>query len=381
MSKKAIINAQIVLETGIIWDGTLITEDEEILAFGTNIEIPEDAEIIDAEGAYVGPGFVDIHVHGGDGCHTVVDPIPAAEHFLKHGETTILATPPYDFGFEKLIKGIRTVRENLPKLRNVRGMYMEGPYKNAKYGSIEEVYDWDEKLTPEWFVPLVDEAGDLVKVWMVSPEREGIVEFLKYARQVNPDVKIAIGHSHATPDMVRAMGSKYRPAILTHYGCANPVLPPLSGGTRGSGVDEYGLQNPDVFCEMISDSCAIHVQAANQRLVVHSKGVERVVLITDSTPDNEPNPEKYGNIKDLNFDKNGTLSGSKMTMDQVCRNVMTHTNCGIAQAFIMASASPAKAIGMYDEIGSVEIGKKADLVFVDDRFNVKKVMLRGELVY
>ena len=84
-------------------------------------------------------------------------------------------------------------------------------------------------------------------------------------------------------------------------------------------------------------------------------------------------------MKDLNFDHNGGIAGSKMTMDQACRNIMTNTNCGIAQAFVMASLNPAKVIGMDDTIGSVAPGKNADLVFVDDRFNVQKVMLEGKL--
>jgi N-acetylglucosamine-6-phosphate deacetylase len=66
-------------------------------------------------------------------------------------------------------------------------------------------------------------------------------------------------------------------------------------------------------------------------------------------------------------------------MDQACRNIMKHTNCGIAQAFIMASLNPAKVIGLDHEIGSIAVGKVADLVFVDDRFNVDKVMLGGEI--
>ena len=82
-------------------------------------------------------------------------------------------------------------------------------------------------------------------------------------------------------------------------------------------------------------------------------------------------------MTDLNFDHNGHIAGSKLTMDMACRNIMTHTNCGIAQAFLMASTNPAKVLGMDDEIGSIEKGKIADLVFVDDRFNVKKVMLSG----
>ena len=69
-----------------------------------------------------------------------------------------------------------------------------------------------------------------------------------------------------------------------------------------------------------------------------------------------------------------------MTMDQACRNIMQSTNCGIAQAFLMASTNPAKAIGMDDEFGSIDCDKNADLVFVDDKFNVQKVMLEGEIV-
>ena len=73
------------------------------------------------------------------------------------------------------------------------------------------------------------------------------------------------------------------------------------------------------------------------------------------------------------------IAGSKMTMEQACRNIMTHTNCGIAQAFIMASRNPARAVGLGDELGSIEIDKRADLVFVDDMFNIKEVMLGGNM--
>lgn len=380
MSKKAIINANIVLETGIMWDAILITEDEEILAYGKEIDIPSDAEIIDAEGAYVGPGFVDIHVHGINGKCTAFNPVEAAEIFLKHGTTSILSTPYYKFTFDEFMDSIKIIKDNMEKARTIRGIYMEGPYTNPDHGSFAYMNPWRNGVLREQYEPLVEAGGDLVKVWTIAPERDNIVDFLKYARDVNPDVKIAIGHTHATPEMVRALGSKYRPTILTHTGCATHISNATSGGTRGSGVDEYSLQNPDVFCEMISDSCCIHVNADNQRLIIHNKGVERVVLVTDCTMQNTPNPPHLAHITDLNFDGKGGLCGSKMTMDKACRNVMESTNCGIAQAFIMASSSPAKAIGMYDEIGSVEVGKKADLVFVDDRFNVKKVMLRGEIV-
>jgi len=104
------------------------------------------------------------------------------------------------------------------------------------------------------------------------------------------------------------------------------------------------------------------------------------VLITDSTTHNNPNPEVFAHVTDLNFDPRGGLSGSKMTMDQACHNIMTHTNCGIAQAFLMASSNPARVIGLDHEIGTIEPGKRADLVFVDDKFHVKQVLLNGELM-
>ena len=79
----------------------------------------------------------------------------------------------------------------------------------------------------------------------------------------------------------------------------------------------------------------------------------------------------------LGFDANGLLSGSKLTMDIACRNLMQHTSCGICQAFLLAARNPARAIGLDHEVGTIEAGKKANLVFVDDLFNVKKVMLDG----
>ena len=103
-----------------------------------------------------------------------------------------------------------------------------------------------------------------------------------------------------------------------------------------------------------------------------------MVLITDSTNSNGTPPEQYTHVKDINFNQRGGISGSKLTLDQACRNIMAHTDCGIAQAFRMASLNPARVIGMDKEIGSIAPGKKADLIFVDDMFQVRQVMMGGE---
>ena len=84
---KAIVNANVVLERGILWDGAVLISDGKIVGIGEEreIEIPKEAEIIDAHGSYVGPGFVDIHVHGGNGFSTHKDVVSAAKYFLKSG--------------------------------------------------------------------------------------------------------------------------------------------------------------------------------------------------------------------------------------------------------------------------------------------------------
>ena len=372
-------NAQIVLENGILWDGAIILSGDVICTFGKerDMEVPTGAEIIDAGGSYVGPGFVDIHVHAGSRYSTCLEAKEAAEFLLSHGETSLLATSRYRMNLEDLIEAIRLAKEGMKTAKNIKGIYFEGPYINPHYGAFAEKNPWRHTINPDEFKKFVDEAGTAAKVWVIAPEREGILPFAEYARKVNPNVIFAVGHSEATPEQIRALGA-YKPRIQTHSMNATGRLP-VYGGTRGYGPDEYAFCEPDIYCELISDSCGIHVHPDLQKLLLHNKGLHRTLLITDGTYSKNPPPENLKHITDLNFESYGGISGSKLTMDVACRNVMANTNCGIAQAFMLAATTPSRAIGMDDEIGSIEVGKKADLVFVDDRFNVKKVMLGGKL--
>ena len=379
--KNAVVieNAKVVLENGIIWDGVIVIKDGKIFDFGKNgeVEIPEGAEIVDACGAYVGPGFVDIHVHGGNGYSTCYETEKAGEFFLQHGTTSFLATPDSHMNLDTLLTAIRNIKSAYGKVPNLKGIYMEAPYTNPDKGSHSYDNPWRQGIFEEEYKQFVDEAGSLARVWTVAPEREGIYEFVKYVKTVNPDAVIAVGHTTALPHQIRALG-KYRPTLQTHSMNASGNYG-KNNGLREVGSDEYCFKENDLYTELISDSLGIHVNCEMQQLLVHLKGIDRVVLITDSTVHHNPVPEQFAGVTDLNFDARGGLAGSKLTMDVAARNIMTHTNCGIAQAFIMASTNPAKAIGMYDDIGSIEKGKVADLVFVDDIFNVKRVMLGGEL--
>jgi len=378
----AIKNANLVLENGILWDAVLLIQNGRILSFGKDAPIPATAQVLDAEGAYVGPGFVDIHVHGGDGHDMSEEPLEAVEFFLRHGTTTILPTLGYDLPFEKFLNGIRLVKQAMAADgagRAIAGIYMEGPYMNPEYGAGAFRNPWRHPLDPREYEALVDEAGSLAKVWAIAPEREGIRRFLEYARKVNPHVLFSLGHSEATPEQIRQLDSRYRPKLQVH--CTNATGRTNDApGVRGTGPDEYCFQDPDMYAEMICDSFGIHVMPDMQRLILHCKGLDRVILITDSATFSVPNPPQYAHVEDLNFDEIGGINGSKLTMDQACRNLMTHTNCGITQAFLLASRNPARALGMDHEIGSIAVGKKANLVLVDDRFRVQKVLLEGQLV-
>lgn len=379
---RCIKNANLVLENGILWDGVLLIEGDRIAAFGRpdEVEIPADAEVVDARGLYVGPGFVDIHVHGSEDYNTCLQPLEAAAYFLNHGTTTLMATPSYGENFQEFLGMIKTVKKVLGTggaANAIGGFYMEGPYMNPEYGSGAWRNPWRHPLNPNEYKALVDEAGELAKVWAIAPEREGLESFMQYAKQVNPNVRFSVGHSEATPQQIRKL-KKYGINLQTHTMNATG-RPPVPKGTRSAGPDEYCMMDPDIYTEMICDSCGIHVSADIQRLVLHCKGIDKVVLITDGTVREGENPEWLRHITDLNFDEQGGLSGSKLTMDAACRNIMTHTNCGIAQAFLMASRNPARAIGMDHEVGTIEVGKKANLVFVDHKFHADTVILEGKI--
>ncbi len=374
-------NADIVLENGILWDGSLITDGDRIAAIGKKLDVPDGATVIDAHGAYIGPGFVDIHVHGGGGALFCDDISAATEHFLKHGETTILPTLYYNMTQKQLLDGFVTVRDAMEKggiFESIAGINMEGPYMNPKYGAMPEKNVWRGEIKREEYMPLLQAGKGLVKIWSIAPEREGIEGFLSDLRSIDRDAVISFGHCEALPSEVRIL-RKYGIRLQTHSMNATGRLE-RRRGVRDFGPDEACMLDSDIYAELICDSQAIHVAPEMQQLLLKNKTVDKVVLITDCNVSNDKIPEMYKDVPDLLFDVNGRLNGSSLTMNTACKNIMTHTSCGIAQAFNMASRNPARVVGLDGDIGTLEVGKKADIVFVDDRFNVLNVMLKGKMI-
>ena len=148
---------------------------------------------------------------------------------------------------------------------------------------------------------------------------------------------------------------------------------------RGVCVDEAVNYNRDIYAELICDSRGIHVDPYMLRLVRKIKGEDRIILVSDACVFDGPIPPGYDGVTDINFDFEGEIAGSKLSLEVACRNMMKHTGASIMDVFRYASYNPSRAVGFYDR-GEIAVGKRADLVIVDHWMKVNKVIFEGETV-
>lgn len=383
--KHAIINTKLILEDGIIWDGVLIYENGKILEAGwaKEVSVPEGAEILDAQGLYTAPGLIDIHNHGSSTDLFVDNPEACATYFLQHGETTVLPTFYCNLTLEQMLEGAKKVARASTHGagRILDGLYMEGPYMSGG-GSNQRSILWRGDIRREEYEPLLAGLKDMARIWAIDPARENIEMFMADTKAANPEAIFALGHSVATSAQCRRL-KKYGVWVQTHHGDSGKA-PGFAQGTIGAGCDEYTLYEPDMYAELICDENGIHVAPDMIKFVVKTKGVERMILITDSMPasgdytNNEEEGIAYG--PDLNYDYEGHLAGSHLTLEHACRNLMKHTGYGLCHAIRFATINPARLLGIDHKVGSIEAGKKANLILIDDMVNVKGVILEGEKV-
>ena len=377
----AIINATLVMKDHLIVDGALLYEDGKIVDFGEmrNMVLPEGCEIIDAEGLFVGPGLVDMHNHSGGGHWFYDEPEKAAQFNLEHGTTSVLATLYFNMNGEQLVEQAKCVQAAMkkPEGANIAGFYMECPYMNPKFGADRENNPWKGPIKKEEYQPIIDQVGTDAKVWVLAPERENILQFVMDARENNPTVKFAVGHSEASPQQIEAL-IPYGLCVGTHHTNATGDLPKYPE-CRGVCVDETVNYNRDIYAELICDSRGIHVDPYMLRLVRRIKGDDRILLISDACVFDGPGPEGYDGVTDINFDYEGEIAGPKLSLEVACRNMMKHTGASLVDVFNYASYNPAKLLGMTDR-GEIAVGKRADLIFTDHKMNVKKVLFAGEIV-
>lgn len=393
MKTIAIMNCRLIYPERIIERGTILLQGDRIVACGSSDEVtvPSDAEVIDAEGNYVGPGFIDIHNHGGGGVWSFDQPLEAALAHLQYGTTGYVPTPAYLQSREQmrasLVKIVDLMKGTDAFKNLILGIHLEGPFLNPKYGAIRtHIRPVDMAEVRD----ILELAGPQIKIWTIAPEMPGTEELLKEASNY-PQIVYSVGHSESDPEtLYRCV--PYGLKLACHCTNASGATPNVTrfGGTREVGVDEAALVHDEIIAEVIPDRGGAHVRPLMLKLILKTKGIDQVILITDAVKDAANGPlgplpdlpklKDFPESNDVHYTDDGELNGSKLTMDRATYHMMLHTGVDLVGAFRMASLNPALLLGVEGDMGSIALGKKANLVIVDEKVTVQAVFFEGKQV-
>ena len=387
-NKLSFIQANLVLEHGILQDGFLTIENGKITSVGQMAEYvstPGEKVIDLHHESYLSPGFIDIHIHGANGADTM-DATPEALTTMasalpKEGTTSFLATT-ITQSPENIEKAIRNAAEyqkkrNTPGKAEVLGIHLEGPFINKKHNGAQPehyILKPDIDLFQKW-QKLADNA---IKVVTLAPEIENASELIAYLAANG--VIASIGHTDASyEEVVKAVedGASH----VTHLFNAMKGIHHRQPGAAGA-----ALLLDQLTAEIIADG--VHVRPEMIDLAVRVKGEEKLVLITDSM--------RAKCLKNGRYDlggqdvfvrdgkavlEDGTLAGSILKMKDSIQNIIRFTKLSLFQAVRMASTNPAKELKVFDRKGSLAVGKDADIVVLNPKYEVQMTLCRGEIAY
>ena len=369
---KAIVNGRLILpdERGnfFVADGKILTFDEKIRAIGGTTDADE---IIDAAGNFVAPGFINIHIHGCAGFDAMDEP-PALEkicEFLpRTGVTAFLPTT-----MTMPLEDIRGALKNIRDAKNfggarVLGANVEGPFISEKYHGAQ-----DKKNIRRADLSLFDEFLDVIKIITVAPE-ELDFSFIDACRAAG--IIASIGHSAA--DYETALAAIERGANhVTHLFNAQTGLHHRKPGIVGAAF------NSSATVELIADN--VHVHPAAQKIVWKIKPRDEIILITDSLKacglgdcESELGGQKVYVRDGVAKLADGTIAASVAPMNAVVRNFCKNTGASVAETVELVTKNPAKELGVYDALGSLETGKAADVVIFDADFNIQRAFVAGK---
>ena len=379
---QVIRRCQAVLPDRVLPDACLRIEHGQITALGP--ESPDmlagATHVIDANGRTIGPGFVDVHCHG-DGTRRFVDaPEAVALELLRQGTTTVLATVGYTDMEPDLVAQLHHFDSALGEWgrESVAGFHLEGPYVNRKYGA-QTARGLIKDPEPAEYRKWLRCHGKRIRWWTCAPELPGADAFIREASAAG--VVVAAGHTEATPDelssAVRA-GLK----VATHWGNATGNTRGRGyRGTRIPGVDEAALVFDELSAEVIPDQERLHVHPSMLRLLLKAKGTDRILIITDAAYRRANDPIGPADAaRDVSIDAFGDLAGSRLTMAGAARNFRRFTGCAWPELFRMASLNAARLLGLEAQIGSLEIGKRANLILFEDELQGLRTFLAGREV-
>lgn len=386
-----IINGRIITPYRIIERGTLITKGDKITAISEQ-DIASPAAIeIDAQGCYVAPGFIDIHIHGGGG-HDFMDGsetafLKIAETHAKYGTTAMVPTT-LTSTREELLNTLdiykQAHRNNLMGAQFL-GMHLEGPYFAADQRGAQDAR-FIRNPDPEEYKAILAHT-DIIRRWSAAPELPGAIAFGRFLR--SKGVIAAIAHTDAIyEEALEAFENGY--TLATHlYSCMSGVT--RRNAYRYAGVIESAYLIDEMDVEIIADG--IHLPAALLQLVYKIKGASRTALITDAMrgAGMPPGESILGNIHTgmkvivedgvAKLPDRSAFAGSVATTDRLLRTMVQLAHVPLIEAVQMLTTTPAKIMGVADRLGSLIEGKQADIVIFDKEISIQTTMVKGNLVY
>ncbi|WP_238322708.1 N-acetylglucosamine-6-phosphate deacetylase [Gorillibacterium massiliense] len=381
---RIIKNANIILEDDVIHSGAIAFHEDGIEAIGRFEDMDtEGAEIIDAAGGWVMPGFIDIHVHGGGGHDFMESSREAFDGITRfhasHGTTGMLATSvtaPKE-AIDKMLAALAEYRTGGSAYAQLLGAHLEGPFISPSYpGAQNPNYivpprtDWVEEWTARF--------PGVVKMISFAPETEGALELA--SQLAAKGIVAAAAHTNATYDQVEK-------AVARGLSHAVHTFNAMKGlHHREPGVVGAVLSEDRITAEVIADGH--HVHPAGIKLLAKAKPDDRLVLITDAIsaaglPDG---PYSLGGlavtVKDgvARLTGTDTLAGSTLNMMQAYRFAVEVIGLDMPRASRLASLNPAKRLGLDAATGSLIPGKQADIVLASADLQVRKVWVQGREV-
>ncbi|MBR5321433.1 MAG: N-acetylglucosamine-6-phosphate deacetylase [Clostridia bacterium] len=377
---KAIIGGKIILKDKILENYALLYTDKIEDIISENL-IPENAEIIDANGGYIAPGLIDMHIHGylgKDVCDGEEESIRIiSKGLLSNGVTGYLPTTMTE-DMKIIRKALETCGDLMEESKNwdgsiILGCHAEGPFiSESKKGAQDAKYI----LKPD--ASFVKEYKDVIKTITLAPECD--TEDFSAIREICRDTDVVVSMGHTSADYETAM--KSIDAGVKHTTHLFNAMTPLTH--RAPGVVGAAL-NGDVSVELIVDT--VHVDKSLYNMLWKLKG-RKLCFITDCLPAGGLPVGEYtlggqkiiydGTICKL---QDGTIAGSVLHLNKGVWNVYENSDIPLYECVNCASLNPATVLGLDKTKGSLEAGKDADIVITDSEFNVVKTIIGGKVKY
>lgn len=386
-----IFNGKVITPFRMIPHGTVVVRDGKISdILEGDIEVSEAIEI-DAQGKYISPGFIDIHVHGGGG-HDFMDGtveafLKAAELHARYGTTSMLPTT-LTSEVEELyvtLNNYRKANELNKSGSEFLGIHLEGPYFSVNQRGAQDPR-YIRNPDPKEYKEILAHSSD-IRRWSAAPELPGAIEFAHYVK--SKGILVALAHTDATFDEALT-GFENGYTLATHfYSCMRGVT--RMNALRYAGTIEAGYLIDEMDVEVIADG--IHCPPPLLKLIYKVKGADRTALITDSMraagmPEGESIlGSRHNGLKVIVEDGVAKLpdrtsfAGSVATTDRLVRTMVKQADIPLVEAVRMATATPARILGIDDRKGSLIKGKDADILIFDDDIHIQKTIIKGNIIY